>query len=252
MPSLAANVRGRDWCMLVEPYMSSCVFVSVPPLTLCVHNITSAFICSTISDTMIMDAIASYLVLPNRLTVPLVPDLQIAQLRSPLPRVTVSLFWMALKQKKTKESVKMLFFLAIASLTDTPSVSLSSSFGAFNAVFHYTWELLAFYVTKKFPSHNYNVNVCHKWWSIPVYPPISFLCHFKVTPLFWARFNCTFCLRSLTFVAASTGRQCYWWPAGTAILRCSLAKGTFMFLALWYMERTKKAADSLCFLVCHN
>lgn len=41
---------------------------------------------------MIMDAIASYLVLPNRLTVPLVPDLQIAQLRSPLPRVTVSLF----------------------------------------------------------------------------------------------------------------------------------------------------------------
>lgn len=43
------------------------------------------------SDTMIMDAIASHLVLPNRLTVPLVADLQIAQLRSPLPRVTVLL-----------------------------------------------------------------------------------------------------------------------------------------------------------------
>jgi len=40
------------------------------------------------SDTMIMDAIASFLVLPNRLTVPLVADLHVAQLRSPLPRVT--------------------------------------------------------------------------------------------------------------------------------------------------------------------
>lgn len=35
-----------------------------------------------------MDAIASQLVLPNRLTVPLVADLHVAQLRSPLPRVT--------------------------------------------------------------------------------------------------------------------------------------------------------------------
>lgn len=50
-----------------------------------------------------MDAIASYLVLPNRLTVPLVPDLQIAQLRSPLPRVTVSLFELLWKQNKTKK-----------------------------------------------------------------------------------------------------------------------------------------------------
>ncbi|KAK6319306.1 hypothetical protein J4Q44_G00105170 [Coregonus suidteri] len=41
------------------------------------------------SDTMIMDAIASFLVLPNRLTVPLVADLHIAQLRSPLPRGVV-------------------------------------------------------------------------------------------------------------------------------------------------------------------
>lgn len=87
-----------EWCMLVELCVCLC-----PPLTLCVHNITSAFICSTISDTMIMDAIASYLVLPNRLTVPLVPDLQIAQLRSPLPRVTVSLFELLWKQNKTKK-----------------------------------------------------------------------------------------------------------------------------------------------------
>lgn len=37
---------------------------------------------------MIMDSIAAFLVLPNRLLVPLVPDLHdVAQLRSPLPRV---------------------------------------------------------------------------------------------------------------------------------------------------------------------
>ncbi|TSZ54736.1 Extended synaptotagmin-1 [Bagarius yarrelli] len=41
------------------------------------------------TDTMIMDAIASFLVLPNRLTIPLVPDLPVAQLRSPLPRGVV-------------------------------------------------------------------------------------------------------------------------------------------------------------------
>ncbi|XP_055648368.1 LOW QUALITY PROTEIN: extended synaptotagmin-1-like [Falco peregrinus] len=41
---------------------------------------------SSMSDTMIMDAIASYLVLPNRLLVPLVPDLhEAAQLRCPYP-----------------------------------------------------------------------------------------------------------------------------------------------------------------------
>ncbi|XP_060749554.1 extended synaptotagmin-1 [Tachysurus vachellii] len=41
---------------------------------------------NAMSDTMVMDAISSFLVLPNRLTVPLVADLQVAQLRSPLPR----------------------------------------------------------------------------------------------------------------------------------------------------------------------
>lgn len=42
---------------------------------------------SVMSDSMIMDAIASFLVLPNRLVVPLVQGLHVAQLRSPLPRV---------------------------------------------------------------------------------------------------------------------------------------------------------------------
>uniref|UniRef100_A0A3Q3FUU0 Extended synaptotagmin-like protein 1b n=1 Tax=Labrus bergylta TaxID=56723 RepID=A0A3Q3FUU0_9LABR len=41
---------------------------------------------NVMSDSMIMDAIASFLVLPNRLVVPLVAGLHVAQLRSPLPR----------------------------------------------------------------------------------------------------------------------------------------------------------------------
>ncbi|KAF6724690.1 Extended synaptotagmin-1 [Oryzias melastigma] len=44
---------------------------------------------NSMSDTMIMDAIASHLVLPNRLTIPLVANLHVAQLRSPLPRGVV-------------------------------------------------------------------------------------------------------------------------------------------------------------------
>lgn len=75
------------WSAVVS---SLCLFVCVS-LPCVPPNIVLAFICSAMSDTMIMDAIASHLVLPNRLTVPLVADLHVAQLRSPLPRVTVSI-----------------------------------------------------------------------------------------------------------------------------------------------------------------
>nr|XP_015815114.2 extended synaptotagmin-1 [Nothobranchius furzeri] len=44
---------------------------------------------NVMSDSMIMDAIASFLVLPNRLVVPLVPGLRVAHLRCPLPRGVV-------------------------------------------------------------------------------------------------------------------------------------------------------------------
>lgn len=44
---------------------------------------------NVMSDSMIMDAIAAFLVLPNRLVVPLVPGLHVSQLRSPLPRGVV-------------------------------------------------------------------------------------------------------------------------------------------------------------------
>nr|XP_057911715.1 extended synaptotagmin-1 isoform X1 [Doryrhamphus excisus] len=44
---------------------------------------------NVMSDSMIMDAIASFLVLPNRLVVPLVPNMHVGHLRSPLPRGVV-------------------------------------------------------------------------------------------------------------------------------------------------------------------
>nr|XP_015199643.1 PREDICTED: extended synaptotagmin-1 [Lepisosteus oculatus] len=60
---------------------------------------------NSFSDTLIMDAIASHLVLPNRLTVPLVANLHVAQLRSPLPRGIVRIHLLeaeALAAKDTK------------------------------------------------------------------------------------------------------------------------------------------------------
>ncbi|XP_006011666.1 extended synaptotagmin-2-A isoform X2 [Latimeria chalumnae] len=41
---------------------------------------------SGLTDTIILDIISNYLVLPNRITVPLVDDVQIAQLRFPIPK----------------------------------------------------------------------------------------------------------------------------------------------------------------------
>ncbi|KAM6364859.1 LOW QUALITY PROTEIN: extended synaptotagmin-1 [Pluvialis apricaria] len=59
---------------------------------------------SSMSDTMIMDAISSYLVLPNRLLVPLVPDLhEAAQLRCPLPRGVVRVHLRAARDLRSKD-----------------------------------------------------------------------------------------------------------------------------------------------------
>ncbi|XP_040009417.1 extended synaptotagmin-1 [Xiphias gladius] len=60
---------------------------------------------NAISDTLIMDAIASYLVLPNRLTVPLVANLQVAQLRSPLPRGVVRIHLLEAEELTSKDTV---------------------------------------------------------------------------------------------------------------------------------------------------
>ncbi|XP_065510307.1 extended synaptotagmin-1 [Caloenas nicobarica] len=59
---------------------------------------------SSMSDTMIMDTIASYLVLPNRLLVPLLPDLpEAAQLRCPLPRGVVRVHLRGARDLRAKD-----------------------------------------------------------------------------------------------------------------------------------------------------
>uniref|UniRef100_A0A8C5F4W6 Extended synaptotagmin-like protein 1a n=1 Tax=Gadus morhua TaxID=8049 RepID=A0A8C5F4W6_GADMO len=60
---------------------------------------------NAMSDTMIMDVIASHLVLPNRLTIPLVADLHVAQLRSPLPRGVVRIHLLEAEDLTTKDTV---------------------------------------------------------------------------------------------------------------------------------------------------
>uniref|UniRef100_A0AAX7T3C1 Extended synaptotagmin-like protein 1b n=1 Tax=Astatotilapia calliptera TaxID=8154 RepID=A0AAX7T3C1_ASTCA len=59
---------------------------------------------NVMSDSMIMDAIASFLVLPNRLVVPLVPGLPVAQLRSPLPRGVVRIHLLEAQKLVAKDN----------------------------------------------------------------------------------------------------------------------------------------------------
>uniref|UniRef100_A0AAY4CZH9 Extended synaptotagmin-like protein 1a n=1 Tax=Denticeps clupeoides TaxID=299321 RepID=A0AAY4CZH9_9TELE len=59
---------------------------------------------NVMSDSMIMDAIASFLVLPNRLTVPLVANLHVAQLRSPLPRGIVRIHLLEAENLAAKDN----------------------------------------------------------------------------------------------------------------------------------------------------
>ncbi|KAM3654734.1 extended synaptotagmin-1-like, partial [Ammospiza maritima maritima] len=59
---------------------------------------------SSMSDSMIMDSIASYLVLPNRLLVPLLPDLpEAARLRWPLPRGVLRVSLVAARALRSKD-----------------------------------------------------------------------------------------------------------------------------------------------------
>lgn len=45
------------------------------------------FIGSGFSDHMIQDIISTYMVLPNRITVPLIGEVELARLRFPMPKV---------------------------------------------------------------------------------------------------------------------------------------------------------------------
>ena len=52
---------------------------------------------SGFSDNLIQDIINSYLVLPNRITIPLIGDVELARLRFPMPKVLMQ-FENAIKQ----------------------------------------------------------------------------------------------------------------------------------------------------------
>ncbi|PIO33576.1 hypothetical protein AB205_0171090, partial [Aquarana catesbeiana] len=56
-----------------------------------------------ISDTMIMDIISGFLVLPNRLAIPLTQDLHVAELRSPLPRGVVRIHLLEARSLSPKD-----------------------------------------------------------------------------------------------------------------------------------------------------
>ncbi|XP_040197027.1 extended synaptotagmin-1 isoform X1 [Rana temporaria] len=56
-----------------------------------------------ISDTMIMDIISGFLVLPNRLAIPLAQDLHLAELRSPLPRGIVRIHLLEARSLSPKD-----------------------------------------------------------------------------------------------------------------------------------------------------
>ncbi|XP_053564085.1 extended synaptotagmin-1 [Bombina bombina] len=58
---------------------------------------------NTMSDTMIMDLISAYLVLPNRLVIPLKQELHTAELRSPLPRGIVRIHLIEARKLPAKD-----------------------------------------------------------------------------------------------------------------------------------------------------
>ncbi|XP_053311600.1 extended synaptotagmin-1 [Spea bombifrons] len=58
---------------------------------------------NTMSDTMIMDLISGYLVLPNRLAIPLAKDLHMAELRAPLPRGIVRIHLLRARDLSAKD-----------------------------------------------------------------------------------------------------------------------------------------------------
>ncbi|XP_060677164.1 extended synaptotagmin-1 isoform X2 [Hemiscyllium ocellatum] len=59
---------------------------------------------SSKSDSVLMDTIASFLVLPNRITCPLVGELHVAELRSPLPRGIVRIYLIEAASLESKDT----------------------------------------------------------------------------------------------------------------------------------------------------
>uniref|UniRef100_G1LP74 Extended synaptotagmin-2 n=1 Tax=Ailuropoda melanoleuca TaxID=9646 RepID=G1LP74_AILME len=59
---------------------------------------------SGLSDTIILDIISNYLVLPNRITVPLVSEVQIAQLRFPIPKGVLRIHFIEAQDLQGKDT----------------------------------------------------------------------------------------------------------------------------------------------------
>ncbi|XP_061443242.1 extended synaptotagmin-2 isoform X2 [Rhineura floridana] len=57
-----------------------------------------------VSDTIILDIISNYLVLPNRITVPLVSEVQIAQLRFPIPKGVLRIHFIEAQDLEGKDT----------------------------------------------------------------------------------------------------------------------------------------------------
>ncbi|XP_075275867.1 extended synaptotagmin-2 isoform X2 [Opisthocomus hoazin] len=57
-----------------------------------------------LSDTIILDIISNYLVLPNRITVPLVSEVQIAQLRFPIPKGVLRIHFIEAQDLEAKDT----------------------------------------------------------------------------------------------------------------------------------------------------
>uniref|UniRef100_UPI00358F2B71 extended synaptotagmin-2-like n=1 Tax=Myxine glutinosa TaxID=7769 RepID=UPI00358F2B71 len=57
------------------------------------------------SDTMIMDQIAYYLVLPNRFTIPIVGDMELAQIRFPIPKGVVRIHLLEARDLERKDNL---------------------------------------------------------------------------------------------------------------------------------------------------
>uniref|UniRef100_A0A8C5SN26 Extended synaptotagmin 2 n=1 Tax=Laticauda laticaudata TaxID=8630 RepID=A0A8C5SN26_LATLA len=72
-------------------------------------KLTACFICCFasscgLSDTIILDIISNYLVLPNRITVPFVSEVQIAQLRFPIPKGVLRIHFLEAQDLEGKDT----------------------------------------------------------------------------------------------------------------------------------------------------
>lgn len=73
----------------IQDYPETRPLTSKRPLSSSLSVFSLLFSCSGLCDSIIQDIICTYLVLPNRISIPLVGESQLAQLRFPIPKVTL-------------------------------------------------------------------------------------------------------------------------------------------------------------------